>query len=438
MNKKYLAIAVLAVVLLGGVGINTIKNRGVKEVRLATVAKENLEESVKLEGVVTPKNMYNLYTEVPLVVGKVVVDLGQEVRAGDILVKFTQGSVESVENDIRGEELDLRNAKLQLDDLESGSMKLDLDSRQLETERLENQIKSLRRKEIIIREELTNITQEADVKMRLLERSGISSIEANDAATRKARKGMEYEDIKTELLLLQERYSLSVLGYERLKRELSIQKNMIESRIEKYQLSLNQMQSRFITELKAPVDGVVSALEVENGIPVTPSKRIMTIVTHDDFVVKADVPASIVETLKSGMDADIVSRDNYEDKVYSGRIEKIARVIKTVDRGNYEDKVVEVELSIDSPEGLKPGSPVDIDILGNRMEMITVVDAFSVLEENGRNYVYTIEEGRARKQEVNIGVKTFSKYQVLDLLEGAEIVVNPFAIRNGDKTRIVR
>ncbi len=438
MNKKYLAIAILAVGLLGGAGIKAVNSRGVKDVRLATVARENLEESVRLEGVVAPKNMYNLYTEVPLVVDEVVVNLGQEVKAGDILVKFSQGSVESVENDIRGLELDLRNAKLELDDLESGSMKLDLDSRKLETERMENQMKSLRRKELVVKNELANLTEEAEVKMRLFSAEGISSIEANDVITRKARKEMEYEDIKTEVVILQERLSLSVMGYERLKRELAIQKNMIESRIEKYQLSLNQMHSRFITELKAPVDGVVSALEVENGTPVTPSKRVMTIVTHDDFVVKTDVPASIVETLKKGMDADIVSRDNYEDRVYSGKVDKIARVIKTVDRGNYEDKVVEVELSLDSAEGLKPGSPVDIDILGNRMEMITVVDAFSVLEENGRNYVYTIEEGRARKQEVSIGVKTFSKYQVLDLQEGTEIVVNPFAIRNGDKTKIIR
>jgi len=437
--KKKLIIAggILAVVLTGGLGIKAINNRGVKEVRLATVSRENLEESVRLEGVVAPKNLYNLYTEVPLVVDEVVAVLGQEVKKGDTLVKFSEGSIESVGNDIRSLELDLRNAKLELDDLESGSMKLDLDSRQLETERMESQMKSLRRKELVVKNEMVNLTEEAEVKMRLFSAEGISSIEANDVITRKARKEMEYEDIKTEVIILQERMSLSVMGYERLKRELSIQKNMIEGRVEKYGLALNQMNSRFIRELKAPVDGVVSAMEVENGTPVTPSKRVMTIVTYDDFVVKADVPASIVESLRVGMDADIISMDNYDDRVYSGRVDKIARVIKTIDRGNYEDKVVEVELAMDSAEGLKPGSPVDIDILGNRMEEIAVVDAFSVLEENGRNYVYVIEDGRARKQEVNIGIKTFSKYQILDMIEGSEIVMNPFAIRNGDRTKVV-
>ena len=72
------------------------------------------------------------------------------------------------------------------------------------------------------------------------------------------------------------------------------------------------------------------------------------------------------------------------------------------------------------------------------MEMITVVDAFSVLEESGRSYVFVIEDGVARKKEVNIGIKTASKYQVLNLSEGTEIVINPFNIRSGDKTRVVR
>lgn len=438
MEKKWIGVLALVLAIIGRVGVRSIDNKDVKDVRVASVIRENLVESVRVEGTIVPKKSYNLYTEVPLVVGEVLVSLGQEVSAGDVLIKFSEGSVESVKNDIRILDLDLENARLELSDLESGSMKLDLDSRLLEIERLENQVKSLRRNEKIAKSELENVSQEAEIKVKLFEMDGISSLDVNAVKSRKARSEMEYEDIKTELLLLQARYSLAVLGYDRLKRELMIQKNMVESRIEKYGLSMKQLKGRFIRELVAPVDGVVSSLDVENGSPVTSARKIMTIVIRDDFVVKADIPATIIEALDVGMDADILSRDNYDERVYKGRIKKISHVIKSMNRGNYEEKLVEIELDIENPVGLKAGSPVDIDILGNRMEMITVVDAFSVLEESGRNYVFIIEDGVARKQEVSVGVKTSSKYQVLNLPEGAEIVRNPFAIRNGEKTRVVR
>lgn len=438
MNKKWIGVLALLLILIGGLKVRSISKTEIKEVRVAPVIKENLEESVKLEGIVVPKTSHNLYTEVPLVVGEVLVNLGQEVKTGDVLVKFSEGSVEEIKNEIRLLELNLRNSRLELDDLESGSMKLDLDSRLLEIERLESQIKSLRREEKVVKSELENIGQEAKLKASLLEMDGISSLDANAAITRKARVEMEYEDIKTELLLFQEQYTLAVLGYDRLKRELVIQKKVIESRIERDRLEMEQLKGKLTKELAAPVDGVVSVLNVENGSPVTSASKILTIVNKDDFVVKADVPATIIEALDVGMDADITFRDNYEERLYRGRIEDISHVIKTIDRQNYEERLVEIELNIDNPIGLKAGTPVDIDILGNRMEMITVIDAFSVLEENGRNYVFIVEDGIARKKEVSIGIKTSSKYQILDLPEGVEIVVNPFILRSGDKIRIVR
>ncbi len=438
MNKIWLAIVFLFLIIIGGIKLRNKDNSEVKNVRVAPVTKENLEESVRLEGIIVPKTAYNLYTEVPLVIGKVLVNLGQEVKAGDVLVKFSEGSVKAIKNDIRILELNLRNARLELDDLESGSMKLDLDSRLLEIESMKNQIKSLKRGEAIAKSELKNASKEAEVMTELLEMDGVSALEANAAITRKSRMEMEYEDMKTELLLLQENYSLAVLGYDRLKRELVIQKKMVESRIESDSLAIKQLKEKLKKELVAPVDGVVSILNVEEGSPVTPAIKIASIVRRDDFIVKAGVPVAIIKALDVGMKAEIISRDNYEEKVYRGSIEGISNVVKSVDMGNYEEKLVEVELSIVNPEGLKAGTHVEIDIIGNRMEMITVVDAFSVLEEDGRNYVFVIEEGIARKQEVSLGIKTFSKYQVLDLPEGIEVVVNPFFLKNGDKTRIVR
>ena len=66
-----------------------------------------------------------------------------------------------------------------------------------------------------------------------------------------------------------------------------------------------------------------------------------------------------------------------------------------------------------------------------------MINSFSVQESDGRYYVYVVENGVAKKQEVKVGGRTTSSYEVLDLPIGTKVVVNPFKIKNGDKVKVV-
>jgi HlyD family secretion protein len=78
-----------------------------------------------------------------------------------------------------------------------------------------------------------------------------------------------------------------------------------------------------------------------------------------------------------------------------------------------------------------------VEISGASKDATPIINSFSVIEENQEYYVYINDGGRARKQKINVGARTASSYEVLDLPIGTEVIVNPFKVRNGEKIRIV-
>ena len=93
------------------------------------------------------------------------------------------------------------------------------------TEEISQQVKGLSRELKVVEFELVNLKKEAKVKEDLYEQDSISAIEANQTYTQASKKELEYENIKTELELAKKKYDLLVMGYDRLRMELNLQKS---------------------------------------------------------------------------------------------------------------------------------------------------------------------------------------------------------------------
>ena len=131
-------------------------------------------------------------------------------------------------------------------------------------------------------------------------------------------------------------------------------------------------------------------------------------------------------------------RDSGENATYEGRVESVSKAAKVVKTGNYEDRIIEVEVSLENSQGLKPGYATTVEIAGNSKDQVKLVDSIAVMEENGKNYVYVYEGDTVKKTLVEIGAKTLSKYEVLNLAEGTEIVLNSYQVQDGDKVEVLQ
>ena len=138
MNKKIIgAVAVIAVagifIFKSGIGKRT-------PVKVAEVAVGRLADSSLYSGTVVPGELVPVYIEAPAVVERVLIKEGEEVSKGTDLLVFSNKSILENEKAIKMNALDLKDINLQVADLESGTLKLELDKRELEIKELEEAI----------------------------------------------------------------------------------------------------------------------------------------------------------------------------------------------------------------------------------------------------------------------------------------------------------
>lgn len=423
MNKKI--IGIVAVVLVAGALVLKGNSFGKTPVKVEPVAIGRLADSSLYAGTVIPGEIVPVYIEAPTVIERVLVKEGEEVSKGTELMSFSTKSLLENEKALKMNELDIKNVKLQIEDLESGTLKLELDRRELDMKSLEERINADARR-------LPTLEREAKVFADLLKKDGVSSIEAE-------KRQQAYDNLKVELGLNREKYNLMVVGYESLKRELNIEESKLRSQLEKLNLNeetLKKRDTQLRETLKSPANGVIVKLDVTEGAMTEAGQRLLAIATEGESRINVEVPLYQANTIEKGQEAKVISRELNQNKEYIGKVERISSAARDIRGG--KDKVVDVEISINGENDLKPGFITDVEIAGKVKSDVPVVNSFSVVEADGNYYVYVVENGVARKQQVKVGARTVSSYEILDLPLGTEVVVNPFKIRNGEKVKVVK
>lgn len=437
--KKKIAIGAIVIALVG-YGAYKMNILGTTEVKVARIEVGDLSDMNLYTGMVVPGEIKPVYISAPAVIERILVKDGEEITKDTELILFSNKSIMENDKALRVNELDIQNVKLQIADLDSGSMKLELDNRELEIKNLEEKIKADMRRLPVVTEEARTLQKRAEAYMQLLSKDGVSATEASRINTESGRKQVELEDLKTNLELNRQKHQLMVVSYESLKRELNIEEAKLRSSLEKLELeneTLKIREKQLKEPLTAGVDGVVVGIDVQEGSVTQPGERLLAVSTTGGNRVNVEVPLYQSSAIAKGQPAIIVSRDSDGDKQYKGKVEKVSTAAVDSKYSKTKEKVIQVEVSIDEENDLRPGFIADVEISGQAKTAVPVVNSFSVIEEDGEYFVYITDGGRARKQKVNVGARTVNSYEILDLPVGTQVIVNPFKVRNGEKIRVV-
>ena len=106
------------------------------------------------------------------------------------------------------------------------------------------------------------------------------------------------------------------------------------------------------------------------------------------------------------------------DQPFEGRIVQIAPAPNQT--GTYD-----VEIELQNPDGiLKSGMFGEVSFAKEKHEDVLVLPRDAVLSSENENYVFTVENGIAKKTPVSIGLDTGDRIEVVDgLHEGADVVI---------------
>ncbi len=188
------------------------------------------------------------------------------------------------------------------------------------------------------------------------------------------------------------------------------------------------------TEITAPIDGVVTRLDVEEGEMVVmgvqnqPGTILMTI--SDLSALNAEVKVAEADVLRLSLDdAATVTLDALAGTTYTGRVAEIgASALPQIGtQAAAREFRVKVRLEGDVTS-LRPGLTCDTEILVAERTDVLAVPLQAVVQRDGTSGVFVIRDGRAIFTPVTTGIIGGLTIEVTGVDEGASIVAGPFQV----------
>lgn len=197
----------------------------------------------------------------------------------------------------------------------------------------------------------------------------------------------------------------------------------------------------YIPEIvKAPMDGVVTAVEIENDVLSRTAKPIITISDTNSYVAMVTVGESYSSDINVG-DPAIITGTGFSNKQYEGHISKIFPVARKTTGVAIPETVVDVEICIDNPDkSLKAGFTARAEIITNiKRNMLTV--PYEAIQQDDKNveYVYIVHNSKAVRKDIETGLELLEGVEVTEGLKEDELLVsNASTIKTGIRVRLLR
>ncbi len=185
--------------------------------------------------------------------------------------------------------------------------------------------------------------------------------------------------------------------------------------------------------ISAPVDGVVANKNATIGQVVSPGAALMVVQDIDQVYAVVNVEQKDLGRVKVGQKANITV-DAYPDKVFAGTVD-----IMNPEAGSAS-RMFKTRIKIDNAGAeLKPGMFAKVELTtGDSVPVLTVWQS-AVVQKQGLYYVFTAENGKAVRRQIEIGEVTGSTIVVKSGLEpGAQVIVTSTnRIKDGDAIRVI-
>ena len=181
-----------------------------------------------------------------------------------------------------------------------------------------------------------------------------------------------------------------------------------------YQLSLYN--------LTAPISGVVEAVNVTENNFAASGTAAFVISNGSNKTVTFYVTDSVRQTLTPGQAVTV----NYNGQTYEGAVTEIGGVVNA-QVGQFQVKAV-----IDGAQDLPDGLSVELTTTAHRANGAVLVPSDAMFFEDGVAYVYLLQDGKAVRSDVTIGLYTADEIAVTDGLTPGDQVITTWSARLRD------
>ncbi|MEX2125952.1 MAG: efflux RND transporter periplasmic adaptor subunit [Woeseia sp.] len=187
------------------------------------------------------------------------------------------------------------------------------------------------------------------------------------------------------------------------------------------------------TEIRAPIDGVVSQRFIKLGNTIEVNTPTFQITSLEPLVSYLHVPEREYRRIDAGQTATIAV-DALQGTRFEGTVARISPVVDPL-TGTFK---ITIELS-DPSRRLKPGMFGRINIVYDKHENALQIPRNAIVQEGGEPSVFIVENDTARRRIVKTGYVEGGKIEIVDGLADSEqfVLVGQTGLKEGSKVSVI-
>lgn len=472
LSKKKKLLIVLAVVVLAGSGVMATLAKGNDAAALpaARVAYGDVETLISASGIVESEEAKVYYAPLNAKVEAVMVEQGDTVKKGDVLLTYDTEDLEFTQREGALEASASENSYLsavsdsnrQQQIYEESTSALEIADTMIHAQQdfindLKNMVtdeKAKKRLELLDEKYRLNRQQNGiAVNMEIKPDGKITDsmwsaeyeVKNKIAEVDKKLDELELDEELTELerQIVKEQEKLTDMQEQKSewKADQSSSENSILNENKKKELEAIAQKAKISEEraqayleeakegIKAEFNGVVTELEVHDGFVTDQSSKLMKVENSEDVRVTISLSKYDLEKAALGQKAEVVIAGN----TYQGTVTKISHVAEKNDSGS---RLVTAQVHIDDPdENIYLGIEGRVTIYSQKAENVLTVPFSAVNTDLEGDFCYVIADGVVEKRQIKVGLTSEDKMEILEGLSEGEMVVTdaPEEIEEGMK-----
>lgn len=402
---KYILTVLIIIALICGCGSNIPIEEEIEKtvpVKVTISQMEDLPEYQSFPGKILAMDEVTLTPKMGGIVEEVLVNEGDRVTAGQVIIKLEQKDVVSQLNQAQAA---YDAAMAQLSSLENGQMPQQIAQLESTVNQAEANFK--------------NAKENFERMKELLEKGAISQQQFEGVELQFNVAKEQYESAKTQLTLTQEKTAPESIAAA--KAQVKQTEAMLEA-------AKSALDNCLIT---SPIDGTVGGINAPIGQLASPGVPIATVGNLNSVEIEINVTEDRINGLEVGQEAE-VTVDSVGDSVLKGKIISISP---------FKDpmtQVYPVKILLPNEDGLlKSGMFARVKLMVALHTNAVTIPEDAVVSYDGKSIVYTVKEGLAKANEVITGPASMGKIVIKEglnpdeevIIEGQEIVNDKIKVR---------
>jgi HlyD family secretion protein len=190
----------------------------------------------------------------------------------------------------------------------------------------------------------------------------------------------------------------------------------------------NAQQQKDYTTILAPMDGVISDVEIQKGTIISSATSVVgggtSVITLSDMshiFVLASVDESDIGGVQVGQPVDITA-DAFPGKYFTGKVVRIA--LTGVNTSNVVTFEVKIEVTSANKDLLKPQMTANVEIIEQSKSNVVMIPMMAIARRGWKTFVNLLKpDNTTEEREVTLGINDGENQEVTSGLSGGEQIL---------------